>query len=624
MKTLESIQQELREMTKQGNDLGLAALKKIIKPDTPRFQELKALEDRFRDIGKQLIEDVITAEHATAEYASFKQSLFDFIDSLKKTDVPQEEKEATSGGIADVYNGEVLYRIPKKMAVGVEEECVVRLAFDRKLLLQDFDVKVGDVVKDLRIADVMGVELIDPNSDKAFTVTTVYDTVQIVEKDLVTEWIFCVTPLREGSYPLVLKISIIEIINGIERKRNEVLKESVLIQLTLDPTDLKPDFQKGYTWQVVDADEQVAIAESGAKAVQPERFPPVSPSPQVSPPPAPAPQPATPRATKALGLGLIGKVIAGVMALVIGTVAVKQYILPNKTSPEVAAAEERSNRLRSLRANPNRQELEAFFKSNEGTTEATVAMTVLDSLENEIWQSALAMNDAQGIENYLREYPDGRYSDKAALLMDEINRQGEIIAVITDSLGLDSIEIIKDPVLPTKPADKTTKPVSPNKKPSNNVKPTQKPPTKPSTKPQTPPAKPPTETKPPTKPPVDPNAPVSMVSAARRPVFKNCGNSNKTKEEKCTTERIYRHLKSRIEYPQEAMDKKIEGTVVVSFVVERDGSITDVKALNDIGGGCAKEAVRLVKSLPKFKSGMNGKGDPIRVQYTQPVTFKLQ
>ncbi|MBK9012884.1 MAG: hypothetical protein IPM82_01695 [Saprospiraceae bacterium] len=274
MKTLETIQAELREIVSQGNDLAIAVLKKRLKPETEKYQTLLVLEANYHEVSRQLIQDIITGEVATVEFNKFKQSLLDFINSLVVSDVPELAITSADGsGMADVYNGEVLYRIPKKMAVGVEEECIVRLAFDRKLLLHDFQVQVGDVMKDLRIADVMGVELIDPNGDKAFAITTVNDTVQIVEKDLVTEWIFCVTPLKEGQYPLVLKISIIEIVNGIERRRNEVLKERVEIMLTLKASELVTEFKKGYTWQVVDADEQRAAAGGASKSAPPDRIP---------------------------------------------------------------------------------------------------------------------------------------------------------------------------------------------------------------------------------------------------------------------------------------------------------------------------------------------------------------
>lgn len=115
-----------------------------------------------------------------------------------------------------------------------------------------------------------------------------------------------------------------------------------------------------------------------------------------------------------------------------------------------------------------------------------------------------------------------------------------------------------------------------------------------------------------------------LVSAARRPVFRKCSNKSQRKEEECTKERIHEFLSDGFSYPVEAERKRIQGTVVVSFVVEKDGSISEVTALNKIGGGCEEAAVRLIKKMPKFTPGKNGKGEPIRVQYAQPVTFKME
>ena len=78
-----------------------------------------------------------------------------------------------------------------------------------------------------------------------------------------------------------------------------------------------------------------------------------------------------------------------------------------------------------------------------------------------------------------------------------------------------------------------------------------------------------------------------------------------------------------VKYPQEAIDKEISGRVMVGFVVEKDGSISDVKVVKGIGGGCDEEAVRVVNAMPKWKPGMD-KGKPVRVSYMMPITFKLQ
>lgn len=76
-------------------------------------------------------------------------------------------------------------------------------------------------------------------------------------------------------------------------------------------------------------------------------------------------------------------------------------------------------------------------------------------------------------------------------------------------------------------------------------------------------------------------------------------------------------------YPQWAKDNKIEGKVYVSFTVETDGSISNVKVLRDIGGGCGAEAIRVVMKMPKWKPGKQ-RGKPVRVQFNLPIEFKLK
>lgn len=78
-----------------------------------------------------------------------------------------------------------------------------------------------------------------------------------------------------------------------------------------------------------------------------------------------------------------------------------------------------------------------------------------------------------------------------------------------------------------------------------------------------------------------------------------------------------------IKYPQIARETGIQGRVFVGFVVETDGSVSNVKVLRGIGGGCDEEAVRVVKSMPKWKAGKQ-RGKAVRVSYMLPVNFKLQ
>ncbi len=82
-------------------------------------------------------------------------------------------------------------------------------------------------------------------------------------------------------------------------------------------------------------------------------------------------------------------------------------------------------------------------------------------------------------------------------------------------------------------------------------------------------------------------------------------------------------LNKNIKYPRFAQESSIQGRVYVQFVIERDGSVSDVKTVRDIGGGCGKEAERVVRSMPKWSPGEQN-GRPVRVRYTLPVLFQLK
>lgn len=82
------------------------------------------------------------------------------------------------------------------------------------------------------------------------------------------------------------------------------------------------------------------------------------------------------------------------------------------------------------------------------------------------------------------------------------------------------------------------------------------------------------------------------------------------------------YIAGNLQYPEQALKEKITGKVYVSFIVEKDGSVSNVKVLHGIGGGCDDEAVRVVSNMPRWKPGMK-KGNPVRVQYTLPLNFQL-
>ena len=85
---------------------------------------------------------------------------------------------------------------------------------------------------------------------------------------------------------------------------------------------------------------------------------------------------------------------------------------------------------------------------------------------------------------------------------------------------------------------------------------------------------------------------------------------------------MLKYIMENIKYPEQAMKEGIQGRVTVRFIVEKDGSISDVKPVLSVHPLLNKEAVRVVKSMPKWSPGKHN-GKPVRVRFNLPVMFKL-
>jgi|GEM_PF-495286 len=87
-------------------------------------------------------------------------------------------------------------------------------------------------------------------------------------------------------------------------------------------------------------------------------------------------------------------------------------------------------------------------------------------------------------------------------------------------------------------------------------------------------------------------------------------------------EAMMKFIKRNLKYPQTAIENGIEGTVTLQFIIEKDGSVSDVQVVKDPGGGLGKEAARVVRMMPKWKPGRQ-RGGAVRVKMSAPVKFKL-
>ncbi|WP_329903975.1 TonB family protein [Porphyromonas pogonae] len=88
------------------------------------------------------------------------------------------------------------------------------------------------------------------------------------------------------------------------------------------------------------------------------------------------------------------------------------------------------------------------------------------------------------------------------------------------------------------------------------------------------------------------------------------------------TAKMYKWMKDNLNYPEIAQENNVQGKVIVRFVVERDGSISNVEVARGVDPQLDKEAMRMVKAMPKWKPGMQ-QGKAVRARFTLPVVFKL-
>lgn len=86
---------------------------------------------------------------------------------------------------------------------------------------------------------------------------------------------------------------------------------------------------------------------------------------------------------------------------------------------------------------------------------------------------------------------------------------------------------------------------------------------------------------------------------------------------------LMKFIKDNMIYPYEALKNRIEGKVIIQFVVTKTGKVGKVKVARSVNKELDQEAVRLIKMLPDFSPGRNNVGEPVNVWYILPVIFKL-
>ena len=105
------------------------------------------------------------------------------------------------------------------------------------------------------------------------------------------------------------------------------------------------------------------------------------------------------------------------------------------------------------------------------------------------------------------------------------------------------------------------------------------------------------------------------------PMFRSCKNVFKSQRRECFQNKMTKHIRKHFYYPKYAFNRGIEGTVFVTFIIEKDGSISEIKT-RGADKSLEKAALKIIKKLPKLIPG-KANGKPVRVPYSIPIIWKL-
>jgi hypothetical protein len=462
----------------------LKALKEALPESSPAYNLLIQLESEYREHKLKVIEGILDSDEIQRAANFIRKRLLELIDSLKEEDFSEETPSSLHEPDQRVRRGHVLYQIPKTMQLGEESRCLVRIAFDKVMLVEDLDLdEKTEVRADVRISDYMKVEIVDPAAPPVFTIRTQSEPVQFIDKDDFTEWRFYVKPLQPGEHVLALKVTIIMVINGREVPRERTLEENVVIIAEAVEEPASAFQQLGETFEIGGGIEPVEPPMVAPEAIPPSPRMPTpraggettaqkeagDPVPQPAPPPRQEPAPRRTKRWNATALSLLILIAVSTAAYAFVPPAEIAWVTTRylKNSPEaydsfIAEYGDRnplrreqayfrraavSDRLDAYRAYLSEYEAGRFAEeatwqvarlSDEPAAydryirefprgaQLAEAKEALQRLEPQLWAKLAEQRDTASINLYLDIYPDGQFREKVILLKNERQQEFRI------------------------------------------------------------------------------------------------------------------------------------------------------------------------------------------------------
>jgi len=407
---------------------GISPVLKILKdrlpPSGERYEDVLLLESRQNDANRKRLRNLLSDEELRRVYAQIRQDLMDLLDALEEVDFDAEavaKKETEEGP----DRGNILYRIPDQMQMGEWTNCIVRISFEEEKLVENIDLDEHVELEEIRVSEVMLVELIDPDDDPPFSIQAIHSAEQFIDRDTYTEWLFRVKPLREGTFPLLLKVSVIELILGKERKRELVLTEE--IEITAEaPAPVEESLRSAGSFSVGGGNTTQEWEETGVEEIRP--------SPRVSEPnsnwrekrsesqpvePAPPPQPPSSSTRSGSRLRYVLQSLT-IALLALGGLFGGLYAI----NPAEGAW---------LATHYVKRDSEAYENYARKFPESVHA-------ERAYWQVAQLQKDNDDYLSYLERYPRGKYTDSALRTM----KEREVLPERLDAKDLTRVKNVRE------------------------------------------------------------------------------------------------------------------------------------------------------------------------------------
>ncbi len=218
-----AFQEELKLLLSKSIVEVINKLKTTLPTDTDKYNAVVLLESRLNELNLNKIKGIISSDELSLSYNRIRTDLLELIDSFNSEDF------SSGKTVKPKKTGKILYQIPGKMKVQEEVKCAIRIAYSDEAIIQNIELTEDTKIESIRISQIMHVGLLDPAAEPVFQIRTYSDKEQFIEKDDYTEWIYYVTALKAGAFPLVLKVSVVEVINNVERIKNIVLEETINI-----------------------------------------------------------------------------------------------------------------------------------------------------------------------------------------------------------------------------------------------------------------------------------------------------------------------------------------------------------------------------------------------------------